>query len=86
MGAGLQVLGDRAEKGEDGIHGSELDLELGPYAAITITFPTVRWNLALTLWAGNKVCGLETPKRRRVGSGGKVTPGNCTHTHTRVAY
>ena len=55
MGARIQVLGDRAEKREDGLHGSELDLELGPYAAITIPFPTVRWNLALPLLGGNLI-------------------------------
>ena len=38
MGAQIQVSGDRAEKGEDGLHGSELDLELGPYDAITISY------------------------------------------------
>ena len=58
MGARIQVLGDRAKKGEDVLHGSELDLELGPYAAITISFPTVRWNLALPLLGGNLVCSM----------------------------
>ena len=55
MGARIQVLGDRAEKGEDGLHGSELDLELGPCAAITIPFPTARSKVALPLLGGDLI-------------------------------